>query len=195
MVCCALQTDFDQAYPLKVLAACAAMWCFRGTIRRLTWSWSWSACAVGTGVFALWMVLDLFGPGSAATPVSTLPFDLAHLGPGWAAAWIVFRVLGSVITVPLVEELAFRGYLLRRWDAVGFDQVPFTRCSWPAIAISSVLFGLLHGRWFAGALAGLAYAVLLRRRGKFSDAVLAHAVTNAQIAATVLFTGAWRLWG
>jgi exosortase E/protease (VPEID-CTERM system) len=195
MACCALQTNFDQAYPLKVLAAGVAMWCFRGTIRRLTWSWSWSACAVGTGVFTLWMLLDWFSSGSAGTPDSTLPNDLAHLGPGWATAWIVFRVLGSVITVPLVEELAFRGYLLRRWDAVSFDQVPFTRCSWPAIAISSVLFGLLHGRWFAGALAGLAYAVLLRRRGKFSDAVLAHAVTNAQIAATVLFTGAWRLWG
>ncbi len=61
--------------------------------------------------------------------------------------------------------------------------------------ISSVLFGLLHGRWFAGILAGLAYALVVRRRGNFGDAVLAHAITNAQIAATVLLTGAWQLWG
>jgi CAAX prenyl protease-like protein len=192
MACGAMQSGFDRAYPLKVFAAGIAVWCFRGAYRRLQWTWSWSAFVVGTGVFGLWMALDLTtGTGHE----STLPDDLSHLAPGWATAWIVLRIIGSVVTVPLAEELAFRGYLMRRWASLGFEQVPFTRCSWPSVVISSLLFGLLHGRWFAGTLAGLAYAVVLRRRGNFGDAVLAHAVTNAQIAATVLLTGEWRLWG
>ena len=192
MVCGAMQTNFDLAYPLKVFAAGIAVWHFRGAYRRLQWSWSWSAVVAGTGVFGLWMALDWI---TGTVGESTLRDDLSQLAPDWAAVWIVLRVIGSVVTVPLAEELAFRGYLMRRWASPGFEQIPFTRCSWPSVVISSVLFGLLHGRWFAGGLAGLAYAAVLRRRGNFGDAVLAHAVTNAQIAATVLLTGAWSLWG
>jgi hypothetical protein len=33
-----------------------------------------------------------------------------------------------------------------------------------------------------------------RRRGQLCDAVLAHAVTNALLAVTVLATGRWTLW-
>ncbi len=121
MVCSALQTSFDGAYPLKVVAAGLAVWCFRGAYRRLKWTWSWVAFATGTGVFALWMALDLM---TGTTHESTLPADLSRLGPGWAIAWIVLRVIGSVITVPLAEELAFRGYLMRRWGSLGFEQVP-----------------------------------------------------------------------
>jgi membrane protease YdiL (CAAX protease family) len=57
-----------------------------------------------------------------------------------------------------------------------------------------VLFGALHARWLAGALAGMLYAVAVYRRGELADAVLAHATTNALIAAYVLATGTWSLW-
>lgn len=38
---------------------------------------------------------------------------LAGASPWWAVAWLVFRFLGAAVTVPIVEELAFRGCLLR----------------------------------------------------------------------------------
>ena len=41
---------------------------------------------------------------------------------------------------------------------------------------------------------GMAYAVAKYRRGKTADAFLAHATTNAGIAAYVLVTGTWSLW-
>jgi membrane protease YdiL (CAAX protease family) len=53
---------------------------------------------------------------------------------------------------------------------------------------------LLHGRWLAGTLAGMVYALALYRRGKLVDPVLAHAITNALIAGYVLTTGTWSLW-
>ena len=52
----------------------------------------------------------------------------------------------------------------------------------------------MHGRWLAGTLAGMAYALAYNSRGELADAMVAHAVTNALIAATVLLTGAWGLW-
>jgi CAAX prenyl protease-like protein len=103
-------------------------------------------------------------------------------------------VLGSVLVIPVVEELAFRGYLLRRFTSRDFESVAYCNTSWWAVAISSVLFGLLHGRWLAGSLAGLAYALAARRRDQLSDAIVAHAVTNGLLAVYVLATQSWHLW-
>jgi exosortase/archaeosortase family protein len=57
-----------------------------------------------------------------------------------------------------------------------------------------VLFGALHGRWLAGTVAGMFYAWAMYRRGRVGDAIMAHATTNALIAAEVLLFGNWNLW-
>jgi hypothetical protein len=40
----------------------------------------------------------------------------------------------------------------------------------------------------------MGYGLVVYRRGQMSEAVLAHALTNALIAAYVLATGSWSLW-
>jgi CAAX prenyl protease-like protein len=50
------------------------------------------------------------------------------------------------------------------------------------LAISSVVFGILHSAWLAGSIAGLIYGAVYLYRGKLYDAVLAHAVTNLLLA-------------
>jgi CAAX prenyl protease-like protein len=104
-------------------------------------------------------------------------------------------VLASVTTVPLAEELAFRGYLLRRLISSDFEAVSFSRVTPVAVLVSSAIFGLLHGgRWIAGILAGIVLALLIMRRGRIGDAVAAHAVANGLIALYVLAFNAWSLW-
>ncbi len=138
-------------------------------------------------MYAIWIALEPSG-GSNLSP-------LPAAWPRYAAiGWIAFRVLGSVVTVPIAEELAFRGFLIRRLIDSDFESVPAGKLTPYSLVISSVLFGLLHGRWTAGIVAGGAYALVYRRRGKIGDAVLAHAVSNALIAAQVLLMGDWRLW-
>jgi CAAX prenyl protease-like protein len=67
--------------------------------------------------------------------------------------------------------------------------------SWLSFAITSVLFGLMHGQaWLPGTLAGMAFALALRRRGQLLDAVVAHATANGLLAAYVLLTGNWAMW-
>ena len=61
--------------------------------------------------------------------------------------------------------------------------------------VSSVLSGALHGRWLAGTVAGMFSAWARYRRGRVEDPILAHAITNALIAADVLILGNWGLWG
>jgi CAAX prenyl protease-like protein len=121
---------------------------------------------------------------------------LAELPAGVAGAWLCFRVVGYVITVPVAEELAFRGFLTRRLIAAEFQDVPLGRFSWFSFLASSALFGALHGgHWLAGMLAGMLFALALYRRGQIAHAMLAHATTNALIAVYVLITGNWYLWG
>jgi CAAX prenyl protease-like protein len=100
-----------------------------------------------------------------------------------------------VVTVPIAEELAFRGYLARRFISRKFDGVPFTGLTALSIVLSSAAFGLMHGQhWIVGTLAGLAFAGALRWRGRMGDAVVAHAVSNLLLAAWVLGTGDWGQW-
>jgi CAAX prenyl protease-like protein len=109
--------------------------------------------------------------------------------------WLSVRTLAAVVTVPIAEELAFRGFLLRRLISSDFEAVSFQRWTFLAVMGSSVAFGLMHGdRWIAGTVAGLLYAVAQKWQGRIGDAVVAHGVTNALIAAWVLMGGHWSLW-
>jgi exosortase E/protease (VPEID-CTERM system) len=190
MVTAAFSAGFEAMYPLKVLAAGGALWYYRRAYSTLGWSCSWHATGIGVAVFLLWIALEP-NVDSSKTELARGVADLS----AWAATvWLIFRVLGSVIIVPLVEELAFRSYILRKLIARDFENVPLDQFTWISFITSSVLFGLLHERWLAGTLAGMAYALALYRRGQLGDAVLAHTTTNALIAVSVLIHGRWALW-
>jgi exosortase E/protease (VPEID-CTERM system) len=193
MITGALSPGFDRFYAVRVVAATAVLVCYRQSYSELHLKWSWEAVVTGCGVSALWMALE---PAAAsASAGSVIGSGVANLPRTYAAAWLIFRVIGSVIAIPLVEELAFRGYLTRRLIASDFQSVPPGRVTWWSFLVSSLLFGALHGRWSAGSLAGMAYCLAYRRRGELVDAVVAHAVTNALIAVAVLTAGYWSLWG
>lgn len=192
MVAGALSSGFDWGYPLRLLAVAPVFWAFRRTYRKLVGPWSWGAAGIGILMFAAWMLLEP-RPAGRAGP-SALLIGLSRL-PTWVAGlWVAARVVGSVVAVPIAEELAFRGYALRRLISSDFASVSPGRFTWLSFLGSSALFGSLHGRWLAGTLAGMLYAAAAYRRGRLSDAMLAHAVTNGLIAMTVLSDGAWSLW-
>ncbi len=191
MITSAVTSGFDVLYPLRIVVVLAVAAFFARTYVRWSWTWSWSAVAVGALVFGIWMVLE---PVAGAGTDQGLAAGLSGLSPAGARTWLVFRVLGSVLVFPFAEELAFRGYLMRRLIAPEFENVPMGQFSWLSFVVSSVCFGALHGRWLAGTLAGMAFALIVYRRGRLSDAVLAHATANALIAGYVLSFGAWSLW-
>jgi len=123
------------------------------------------------------------------------PTALQAMPLGWSAAWLLIRLAGYVVTVPIAEELAFRGFLTRRLIQADFDRLPVGTFSWVSFCISSILFGALHGSfWLGGTLAGLLFGLALYRRRMLCDAVQAHATTNALIAVYVLITGHWSVW-
>ena len=185
----------DRLYPARTVVTAAALWYFwrgsRPLCAALFRDLSWRPFAIGALAFAVWIGLDRAGGAADGASISR---GLAEMPVGLAAGWLFFRVAGSVLAVPIAEELAFRGYLLRRLACADPDRPDSLHFSWLPFLLSSVLFGAMHGRWLAGAAAGMCYALAMYRRGKVSDAIIAHAVTNSLIAAEVLVCGHWGLW-
>lgn len=182
---------FEWLCPIRVVGSLAALWYFRERYRTLNWRFGWTSIALGGFVFVIWMALE-----PVVTPVQAgMPLPLSQAPAFARVTWLVIRVVGSVVTVPMAEELAFRGFLLRQFGSRDFESVRRQSVSWTAILLSSLAFGALHGeRWLPAVLAGVAYAVAVVRRGSIGDAIAAHATTNALIAAAVLFWGSWQLW-
>ncbi|UCH29018.1 MAG: exosortase E/protease, VPEID-CTERM system [Myxococcales bacterium] len=189
--------DFDYLYPVRAAAGLLVLaWYRKSYASQLEHDlggrslWSVHAAGIGAAVYVLWIGLSsLDGPLAEAPPPA-----LSELATPLALVWIIGRVAGSVVIAPLVEELAFRGFLLRRIIGSDFTKVPYNQWHWPAVLISSVAFAALHQQWIGGFAAGVLYAYAQKRRGLLSDAVLAHAVTNALIAVQVLGAGHWSLW-
>jgi membrane protease YdiL (CAAX protease family) len=67
--------------------------------------------------------------------------------------WLFFRVVGSVVAVPIAEELAFQSSLTRRLLAHDFQSIPPGELTSWSLLKTSLLFGVLHGRRQAGILA------------------------------------------
>jgi exosortase E/protease (VPEID-CTERM system) len=191
----------DPFYPLRVLLVLPVIWMLRRGIARALVSSGGSAglspglaalapWAIGLAVAALWLAL------SAGEPPQGLGTVAAAEGwtTGFLALWLVFRLVGTTIVVPVIEELAFRGYLQRRLVAADFTSVPQGRWHWGAVLVSAAVFGAMHGHWLAGFLAGAGFSLAAHLRGRLGDAILAHAVANALLAGWVLGFGRWDLW-
>jgi exosortase E/protease (VPEID-CTERM system) len=183
---------FDILYPLRVVVGASALWFYRKKLP-LRWSPSWSAVALGFLAFAIWIILLDRENNPAATNAS-IRIGLNSLSAIGAASWILFRIIGAVLIVPIAEELAFRGYIIRKLVSADFEAVAPGHFTWPSFLGSSILFGALHVEWLAGTIAGMIFALAVYRRGSFSDAITSHSVANGMLAVYVLATGRWFLW-
>jgi exosortase E/protease (VPEID-CTERM system) len=192
IIAAAFTADGYWLYSLRVIAIGSALvvgWRF---YRGLALPESLRAYAepalIGAIVGIAWIATD---PGRGET--SDLGIWLAGVPAGAAIFWIVMRSIGTIILVPIAEELAFRGYLHRKLIADRFEAVKEGAFTWKAFIISSVLFAALHDRWLAGGLAGAAFALALYRSGKVTGAIVAHMSANAIIAFWAIAFGQWSL--
>ncbi len=193
MVSRATTAEFEWLYPLRAVVAIAGLWFYRDRYRSLTLRVSWIGPAIGALVFVIWIAGEnwVFGP----QPTTGMPPELVGASPLIRFAWIGIRIFTAVAVVPIAEELAFRGFLLRRLISADFESVSLNGFSWMSFLVSSLLFGLLHdARWIVGTLAGMLFALAMRRTGSLGEAIAAHAAANLALAAYVLYYGTWNLW-
>lgn len=190
MIARAASSGFETWYALRLIAAVPALALGWRSLARLDWRCGWRGVAVGAAVFAIWL-----GAARLILAPHGMPAPLAAM-PSWARAlWIASRCLSGVLLVPIAEELAYRGYLMRRLRAEDFESVTFASVGWISLLVTALAFGVLHGPlWLPGIAAGVAYGVVLMRTGRMGEAVAAHATSNLLIAIWVLAAGQWQLW-
>lgn len=166
-------------YPLQVAMMLGALWWARATVMRYLARPGGLAIVAGLSVGVLWVISAPTAPAPDA--------GLMALGGVALALWAGLRIFGTVVLVPLIEEMFFRGYVQARLDQGGMASRVI------AVLVSATLFAAMHGRWIEAGLAGIVFSLLYMRKGRLADAIAAHAVANAVIAGVALWRGDWSL--
>src|SRR5262249_2231755 len=109
-------------------------------------------------------------------------------------AFIVIRVVGLVVLVPVVEELFWRGFLIRWLISPNWQRQKPGQFTWFSFVAVTLLFALAHREWLAGAgFCGVLNGRLYWKRDLW-NCVVAHAISNLVLAGYILSTGNWQLW-
>jgi len=153
-------------------------------------AWGISLGLGALGALAWLLCAPLHASDAAAEVPFTWQAELPLLVVG---AWWIVRLTAALVVAPLVEELAFRGYLTRVLVNWHFERLPVGAMSAASLLLSSVVFGLMHENVTGGIACGLFYGLALRARGRLLDAVVAHGVTNALLWAWAAWSCSWHL--
>ena len=186
-------------HPLRLLLVTAAILIFSRSYLGQRPSAPVLSTLLGIAVFAIWIAPDLlfhyrhfilFENPITGQAASSIPSSLRSSLP-----FIVVRTISCVVTVPILEELFWRGWLMRWLVDRDFLKVPYAVYVPSAFWSVAILFASEHGPyWEVGLAAGILYNWWVTRTGNLADCILAHAVTNACLSAYVLQTGLWRYW-
>ncbi|MBF0468887.1 MAG: CPBP family intramembrane metalloprotease [Desulfamplus sp.] len=183
------------------------------------WAWKWYApisisgqrflsiaWGVGTGLAGCLLWCLLLAPFIDQAGEGTKP---------WSTQGFLLRLFAATLLVPLFEEIAIRGYVLRlalQWDQGRKNKVAeplmeaLDRSSlfdvkngeWTvaAILISSIAFTLGHNtvEWLAAFAYSLLISWLWIKRGDLLSCIVAHGTTNFALALFVFNTGSWGFW-
>ncbi len=100
------------------------------------------AIAIAVVVFLLWIAPQAFlGFAPRVAGYDPGVFD-SNSSLYWST--LLFRFVRLVLVVPIVEEVFWRGFLLRYFINERFTAVPFGAFSWLSFAIVTIGFTLVH---------------------------------------------------
>ncbi len=122
------------------------------------------------------------------------PGTRAGFNPDGSIGFIIVRMTGLAIVVPVAEELFWRCFLIR-WIVSGdWESVEIGKFTPGSFAWVIFLFTLAHPEWIAAAVYCALLNGLLYWKRDLWNCVVAHAVSNFILGVYVLSTGTWDLW-
>ena len=197
----AIQSVIPVPAPVRFLISIAAILAVSLPVLRVGPSKPLLSILVGLAVFVVWIGPDLISPnyhhfilfnnGIVGHPAGNTP-PASKNDP----VFLFFRIAISVIAVPILEELFWRGWLMR-WliDSNDFTRVPLGAYTPLAFWLVAVLFASEHGSfWDVGLITGIIFNWWMVRTRNLWDCIIMHAVTNGALAAYVVLFGQWQYW-
>ncbi|NBR71239.1 MAG: CAAX prenyl protease-related protein [Proteobacteria bacterium] len=149
---------------------------------------------LGLAAIVLWIALDPWMPRTGARD-NTFPFATAfELGMVPGILSIAFRMFGAVVVVPVVEELFWRGFLMRTIIKPEFEEVPLGTFQPLSFYVTTVAFALVHVEFGSATLFGLIAGWWFCRTKSIRAVMILHAAANLGLAVYVLLTRNWFLW-
>ena len=199
-------------YPLQTIAT-MVMLLFFWKHYELKWSNKiWIGAIAGLVGIGFWLLpstlYDYWGmtgkPETFLEKLSGLAPRKEGFDPGVfeapAAFWtsLILRVLRAVVIVALVEEVFWRGFLMRFLLKMDGDywKVPFGKPSWISFLVVTGAFVIAHQPLdYVGAIVygSLTYGVAIWTRSLMACVVM-HAVANAGMAAYAMAYGKYGMW-
>ncbi len=181
-------------FPLQSVVCGVFLWRWRRLITLGPWRGMALAWLAGVLSLMVWIAPQLW---LGAAPRLD-GFNPAFFGEDGAHYWlnVIVRMLRMVIIVPLVEEIFWRGFLLRFFIREEFQQVPFGTFTWKSFAIVSVAFCFEHqmADWAGALVTSVLYNLVAYRTRSLAACVVAHAVTNFCLGIYILRTGQFGFW-
>jgi uncharacterized protein len=197
--------NYPIAYSGLVIVVGIVTWSMLWREQPVKPSWNiWEGIVFGLVGIAAWIYLShlhlesyltqffpkFLRPGARA---SYNPFE--ELSQPWMVySFIVFRMIGLAVLVPIIEEVFWRGFLARWLIAEDWKAIPlgfFTLSSFFSIV---GLFTLAHPEWLAAALYAILANLLLLWKKDLWPCIVMHSVSNFALGVYVLVYGAWALW-
>ena len=186
-------------FPLQTLVCAGVLAWFWPQYRLCAPRKAWIAVGIGALIFGLWVWV--FPP--ILQRIFHQPPRLIGFDPGVFAGqpmfyWgeVVIRFARLVLVVPVLEEIFWRGFLLRYLINEEFEAVPFGTYARLANAAVAIGFMLEHSYpdWPAALVTGFAYNFVACRTRSLSSCIVAHALTNALLGVFIMATRQWGFW-
>jgi uncharacterized protein len=199
-------------YPLQTLATLGFVIHYWRNYT-FNWSWKWSLVAIPFGAIgiAFWllpaMAYDWLGlTGKTTGMLKFLGVEARSDGfdpsvfENPAAWWtvVVLRFLRAALVVALVEEIFWRGFLMRYlcdWDGDYWKQ-PFGRATWKSYLIVTGLFMMVHtapDRPAAFIYGSMTWLLCVWSKN-LAACVVMHATANFLMGIYIMNTGKYGLW-
>lgn len=180
-------------YPLQTLAVGALLvWAWRKYPRmrpeRLVGS-----VVVGMAAFVVWVGLD---PILVSRPEPGGGFNPWSVTSGAAAVGLVgVRIFGAAVVVPIMEEVFWRGCLMRYLIREDFESVALGTYTHLSFWVTTAAFAAVHGsQWTLAVPVGILFGWWFIRTKTLGDVIVAHGVTNLLLGGYVVVTGRWYFW-
>ena len=177
-------------YPIRTIIMAYLLFFYRKNYDEIKLSLAFLPIVIGLVVFVIWILPEGLYPKLNHSSFNPYKFNNKEL----AYFLIFFRLVGTSLVVPVVEELFWRSFLIRYMINSNFKSVPIGEFTWFSFILTVLLFGSEHNEWLAGILAGVVYNCLLYYKKDLFSCILAHGVTNFILGVYVLLTQSWHFW-
>lgn len=198
-------------YPLQTLVTACVLWFFRQHYELRPARGIWFGTLLGVIGIVIWIAPGhlfratemepsdwLSSFGFVDRPEGFDPTFIRDYSAFWYWTAVVLRFVRMVVVVALVEEIFWRGFLMRYFADLNGDywKVPFGTFNWTSFVIVTVLVTLVHSPvdYAAAAIYGaLAYFVAVRTKS-LAACVAMHATANLLLGLYTIETGQWGYW-